>query len=85
MSDELLSRRVLLAAAAATPAIPTLLASDRIAIFSPPPERIRIFVTGGTFDKDYNEIAGELYFDRTHLPDSFNWGAAIWMCRWKPS
>ena len=42
MSDELLSRRVLLAAAAATPAVPTLLASDRIAVFSPPPERVRI-------------------------------------------
>jgi phosphoglycerate dehydrogenase-like enzyme len=50
MSDELLSRRVLLAAAAATPAIPTLLASDRIAIFSPPPERIRIATIGFPFD-----------------------------------
>jgi L-asparaginase len=30
--------------------------------------RIRIFVTGGTFDKEYNEIAGELYFRETHLP-----------------
>ena len=39
-----------------------------------PPERIRIFVTGGTFDKDYNEIAGELYFDRTHLPDMLQLG-----------
>ena len=23
---------------------------------------IKIFVTGGTFDKEYNEISGELYF-----------------------
>lgn len=30
---------------------------------------IRIFVTGGTFDKEYNEITGELYFKETHLPE----------------
>ncbi len=30
---------------------------------------IRIFVTGGTFDKEYNEITGELYFKQTHLPE----------------
>jgi L-asparaginase len=29
---------------------------------------IRVFVTGGTFDKDYNEIQGKLYFKDTHLP-----------------
>ena len=28
---------------------------------------IRIFVTGGTFDKEYNEIDGKLYFKDTHL------------------
>ena len=28
---------------------------------------IRIFVTGGTFDKEYNELDGELYFKDTHL------------------
>lgn len=28
---------------------------------------IRIFVTGGTFDKEYNEIEGKLYFKDTHL------------------
>jgi phosphoglycerate dehydrogenase-like enzyme len=50
MSDELLSRRFLLAAAAASPAVPTLLASDRIAIFSPPPERIRIATISFSFD-----------------------------------
>ncbi len=32
-------------------------------------ERIRIFVTGGTFDKEYNEITGELYFKDTHVQD----------------
>ena len=30
---------------------------------------IRILVTGGTFDKEYNEINGELYFKETHLPE----------------
>ncbi len=31
------------------------------------PERIRILVTGGTFDKEYNEINGELYFKDSHV------------------
>ena len=26
------------------------------------PERIRLFITGGTFDKEYDELAGQLYF-----------------------
>src|ERR1700724_182269 len=30
---------------------------------------IRIFVTGGTFDKEYNEITGQLFFKETHLPE----------------
>lgn len=29
---------------------------------------IRILATGGTFDKEYNEITGELYFKETHVP-----------------
>ena len=28
---------------------------------------IRIFVTGGTFDKEYNELTGALFFKETHL------------------
>ena len=32
-------------------------------------QRIRIFVTGGTFDKQYNELTGELFFKQTHVPD----------------
>jgi L-asparaginase len=31
--------------------------------------RIRLFVTGGTFDKEYDEIAGQLYFKDTHIPE----------------
>jgi L-asparaginase len=30
---------------------------------------IRIFVTGGTFDKEYDELGGRLYFKETHLPE----------------
>jgi L-asparaginase len=30
---------------------------------------IRIFVTGGTFDKEYNELTGQLFFRDTHLPE----------------
>lgn len=35
---------------------------------------IRILVTGGTFDKEYNELNGTLYFDRTHLDDMLERG-----------
>jgi len=35
---------------------------------------IRIFVTGGTFDKEYNEITGELFFKDTHLPELLAFG-----------
>ncbi len=36
--------------------------------------QIRVLVTGGTFDKEYDEIKGELYFKDTHLPEIFNLG-----------
>lgn len=29
--------------------------------------QIQIFITGGTFDKEYNELNGSLYFRDTHL------------------
>jgi len=35
---------------------------------------IRIFVTGGTFDKEYDMIHGKLYFKDTHLPEIFKLG-----------
>ena len=35
---------------------------------------IRIFVTGGTFDKDYNELTGSLMFKDTHLPEMLRLG-----------
>ena len=35
---------------------------------------IRIFITGGTFDKEYNELNGQLYFKDTHLADLLDMG-----------
>jgi L-asparaginase len=35
---------------------------------------IRIFVTGGTFDKNYDEIHGRLTFGDTHLPEMLRLG-----------
>ena len=32
-------------------------------------QRIRILVTGGTFDKTYDELTGQLFFNDTHLPE----------------
>ena len=29
--------------------------------------KTKIFITGGTFDKEYNELTGELYFKRSHM------------------
>ncbi len=35
---------------------------------------IRIFITGGTFDKEYNELTGQLYFNDTHVHDLLELG-----------
>lgn len=35
---------------------------------------IRVFVTGGTFDKEYNELTGSLAFKETHLPEMLRLG-----------
>ena len=37
-------------------------------------EPIRILATGGTFDKDYDELTGELFFKDSHLPDMLRLG-----------
>ncbi len=37
-------------------------------------EPIRLFVTGGTFDKEYDEINGRLFFEDTHLPQMLELG-----------
>lgn len=41
---------------------------------SHPPPPIRILVTGGTFDKEYDEIRGRLAFGDTHLPEMLRRG-----------
>ena len=38
---------------------------------------IAIFVTGGTFDKEYNEITGELYFKDTHIREILDSGRSL--------
>jgi L-asparaginase len=35
---------------------------------------IKIFITGGTFDKEYNYITGQLYFKDTHLKEMLKLG-----------
>ena len=35
---------------------------------------IRILITGGTFDKEYNELDGSLFFKDTHLPEMLKLG-----------
>src|ERR1700691_4702327 len=36
--------------------------------------QIQLFVTGGTFDKEYNELTGELFFKQTHIADMLRLG-----------
>jgi L-asparaginase len=35
---------------------------------------IRVFVTGGTFDKEYDELRGTLDFEDTHVPEMLRLG-----------
>ena len=35
---------------------------------------IRIFITGGTFDKEYNELTRSVYFKDTHMSDLLEMG-----------
>ncbi len=37
-------------------------------------ESIRVFITGGTFDKEYDELTGNLYFHDSHLPEMLKLG-----------
>ena len=36
--------------------------------------QVQIFITGGTFDKEYNELTGDLYFRDTHLKQMLEQG-----------
>jgi len=38
------------------------------------PATLRILVTGGTFDKDYHEIEGRLFFRETHVQEMLRLG-----------
>ncbi|MBI1729389.1 asparaginase [Candidatus Acetothermia bacterium] len=38
---------------------------------------IRILITGGTFDKEYNELDGSLLFNDTHLPEMLRRGRSM--------
>jgi phosphoglycerate dehydrogenase-like enzyme len=49
MADYSVSRRFFLSAAAAAPAVPTVVAADRIAIFDPPPQKIRIATSATSY------------------------------------
>jgi L-asparaginase len=40
-------------------------------------EPIRILVTGGTFDKEYNELTGELFFHNTHAGEMLRLGRCL--------
>ena len=37
---------------------------------------IKILITGGTFDKEYSELTGELFFKNTHISDMLELGRA---------
>jgi L-asparaginase len=38
---------------------------------------VRVFVTGGTFDKEYDELTGMLHFENTHLPEMLRRGRCM--------
>lgn len=40
-------------------------------------DRIRILATGGTFDKEYNELTGDLFFKSTHIGDMLELGRCL--------
>ncbi len=40
----------------------------------PVASKIQVFVTGGTFDKEYNYLTGELYFKDTHVKEMLERG-----------
>ena len=40
-------------------------------------DKIRVFVTGGTFDKEYDERTGQLFFKDTHIRDMLKLGRCL--------
>ncbi len=47
---------------------------ELVEMTSLPTMTIRILVTGGTFDKDYNELTGKLFFKDTHVEEMLRLG-----------
>jgi len=41
------------------------------------PMKIKVLITGGTIDKAYKELTGELSFTETHMVDMFNRGRCM--------
>jgi L-asparaginase len=39
--------------------------------------KIAVLITGGTFDKEYNELNGELFFKKTHVPEMLAMGRSL--------
>jgi L-asparaginase len=39
--------------------------------------KIAILITGGTFDKEYNELNGELFFKKTHINEMLSMGRSL--------
>ena len=37
-------------------------------------DRVAVLVTGGTFDKEYDELTGQLFFKQTHVKDMLKLG-----------
>ena len=37
-------------------------------------ETVRLFITGGTFDKEYNELSGQPHFKDSHIPEMLRLG-----------
>ncbi len=42
-----------------------------------PASKIRLLVTGGTFDKAYNELTGTLFFQDSHVPEMLRLGRCL--------
>jgi L-asparaginase len=43
--------------------------TENNSVGSPGDQRIRVLITGGTFDKEYDEMHGRLFFKDSHLPE----------------
>ena len=39
--------------------------------------KIKIVITGGTFDKEYDELTGKLFFNDTHMPEMLRLGRCV--------